>query len=51
MTDAITKPVGPHPAITDEQARRATRYVAGRGVDVEDARTLLEMLGLGGGKS
>ena len=32
---------------SDEQVRAAWLYVAGKATDAEDARTLLDMLGLG----
>lgn len=32
--------------LTDDQVRRARRYVAGAAADVEDARMLIDMLGL-----
>lgn len=43
LSDALAQPI---PPLTSEQISNAQRYVAGRAIDADDLRLLLEMLNI-----
>lgn len=46
FSNQLVDDFGTIPTLLPEQVRAARRYVAGMAVDVEDARTLMAMLGV-----